>query len=210
MKLDKSTERDLIHKICLEGIPFYILEKIKFAVKNFEGSISEQPMLLAHPSGIKKKELISYLESSSIDSLIKNDYFFADKKLYEEIDEYRIFDEFKYLYAEGYFEDISLKIPTRSDFLFKFNLNFFDKTKHKQINEICKLIYYLPFELNSKLANLSLQTNDYAMVSFFKENFGSIKMNIDSSLDNDTGKKLTAIIPIFSRELEVINLLKYF
>jgi hypothetical protein len=203
LKLDKDTEKELLHKICLEGIPFFILEKIKFSVKNFEGSISEQPMLLAHPSGIKNNDLINYLESYSIEQLVKNDYFFVDKKIYYQIDEYKIFDEFKYLYAEGYFDDISLKFPQRKDFIFKFNLNFFNKTKHLQINELCKFIYYLPFELNSKFANLSLQINDYAMVSFFKENYGTIKMNIDSSLENDTGKKLTAIIPIFSRDLEV-------
>ena len=187
----------MIHKICLEGIPFYIVDKIKNHIKKYEESISEQPMLLAHPSGVKNLDLINFIDSKNIEFLVNQNYFSVDKKIYYQI------DEFKYLYSEGYFEDISIKIPHRKDLIYKFNLNYFKNSKHKQLSELCNLIYFLPFELNSKHPNLSLQTNDYLIASYFQETSGSIKMNIDSSFDNDTGKKITIIIPIFSRDLEV-------
>jgi len=205
MKLDEESEKELIHKLCLEGIPFYIFEKIKTLIKKYEESISEQPMLLAHPSGILNKDLINYLNPSLISDLVQKNYFYKDEKLYYDIDEYKLFDEFKYLYSEGYFEDISLKVEGRKDLIYKYNVNFFKNTKHKQINDFSNLLYCLPFELNSKLPNLSLQTNDYILISFFRENHSHIKKNIDSSFYNDTGKKVTVIIPIFSRDLEVIK-----
>jgi len=204
LNLDEDSERELIHKLCLEGVPFYILEKIKSAMKKFEESISEQPMLLAHPSGIKNNDLIQILESYLISNLVEKNYFIKDKKLYYNIDEYKLYDEFKYLYSEGYFEDISQKVQTRNDFIYKYNLNFFKKSKHQQISEFSNWIYYLPFELNSKLPNLSLQTNDYVIISYFRENYSQINSNIDSSFINDTGKKITVIMPIFPRDLEVI------
>jgi len=205
LKLGDDSEKELIHKLCLEGIPFYILEKIKNSIKKFEVSISEQPMLLAHPSGILNKELINYLESNLISKLVEVNFFFKDEKLYENIDEYKLFDEFKYLYSEGYFEDNSFKDSGRTDFIYKYNINFFKNSKHKQISEFSNLIYYLPFELNRKFPNLSLQTNDYIMVSYFREKFSKINVNIDSSFTNDTGKKITIIMPIFPRDLEVLD-----
>lgn len=207
MKLDEESEKDLIHKLCLEGTPFYIFEKIKTSIKKYEESISEQPMLLAHPSGITNKNLINYLNPILIRDLVEKHYFYINEKLYNHIDEYKLFEEFKYLYSEGYFEDISLKVEGRKDFIYKYNINFFKNTKHKQINDFSNLLYCLPFELNSKLPNLSLQTNDYILISYFRENHSLIKKNIDSSFENDTGKKINAILPIFSRDLEVKNFL---
>lgn len=205
LKLDDETERDLIHKLLLEGLPFYILDKIKVSIKQYEESISEQPMLLAHPSGIKNQEFIKFIDSNFIESLVKKDHFFIDKKVYYQLEDYKIYDEFKYLYSENNFEDISLKNPNRKDFIFKFNMNYFKNSKHRQIAEICSLLYYLPFELNSKLPILSLQTNEYLIASYFRENYGSIKMNLDSSFDHDSGKKISVVIPLFSRDLEVID-----
>ncbi len=202
--MDYETEKNLIHKLCLEGTPFYIFEKIKTLIKKYEESISEQPMLLAHPSGIANKDLINNLNPNLIGDLVEKHYFYKDEKLYYHIDEYKLYDEFKYLYSEGYFEDISLKFQGRKDLIYKYNINFFKNSKHKQINEFSNLLYCLPFELNSKLPILSLQTNDYILLSYFRENHSLIMNNIDSSFDNDTGKKITAIVPIFSRDLEVL------
>lgn len=203
LKLDEKSEKELIHKLCLEGIPFYIFEKIKISIKKYEESISEQPMLLAHPSGISNKDYLNFLNPSLMCDLVEKHYFKKDEKLYHYIDEYKLYDEFQYLNSEGYFEDISLKIEGRKDFIFKYNLNFFNDTKHKQINDFSNFLYCLPYELNSKFPNLSLQTNDYVLISYFRENYSYIKKNIDSSFTNDSGKKITAIIPIFSRDLEV-------
>jgi hypothetical protein len=83
--LDAVSERELVHRIMLEGLPYYIQDQLRNKLKAFEESISEQPMLLAHPSGIEKKELINYIESKYIADLVKNNYVIINEKLYSEM-----------------------------------------------------------------------------------------------------------------------------
>ena len=45
MTLKQDEEKDLIHKILLEGVPFYISELLRKKLKDYENSISEQPAL---------------------------------------------------------------------------------------------------------------------------------------------------------------------
>jgi hypothetical protein len=80
--LDAETEKQLLHRLLIEGVPFYISDKLKTKLKNYEESISEQPMLLAHPSSVQKKELINFISSNNISELIKNDYCFINSKIY--------------------------------------------------------------------------------------------------------------------------------
>jgi hypothetical protein len=107
---------------------------------------------------------------------------------------------------EGNFEDASLKFKDiRSDFILKFNTSFFKESKHIQINNLANLINYLPYELNSKHSNFALQTNDYIQACYFRENSSQINKCIDSSFEQDTGKKLTVMIALFPNEVEVID-----
>ena len=66
LSLDEKTEKDLLHKFLLEGVPFYFTNKLKQKLKSYEESISEQPMLLAHPSSITKKELLNMIQPKCI------------------------------------------------------------------------------------------------------------------------------------------------
>ena len=66
LTLDEKTEKELLHKFFLEGVPYYFTNKLKEKLKSYEESISEQPMLLAHPSSILKKELINMIQSKCI------------------------------------------------------------------------------------------------------------------------------------------------
>jgi hypothetical protein len=105
---------------------------------------------------------------------------------------------------EGGFEDASIKFKEiRSDFILKFNSNYFKDSKHKQIHNLANLIRYMPYELNQKYSNLALQTNDYIQASFFRENYSQINKCIDSSFDQDTGKKLSVLVALFPDEVEV-------
>jgi hypothetical protein len=83
--LDPDSERDLVHRIMLEGLPYYIQEQLRNKLKAFEESISEQPMLLAHPSGIENKDLINYIESKYVAELVKNHYVVINENLYPEM-----------------------------------------------------------------------------------------------------------------------------
>jgi hypothetical protein len=85
LNLDPDTERELVHRVMLEGLPYYIQEQLRNKLKEFEESISEQPMLLAHPSGIENKDLLGYIESKYVADLVKNNYVAIDTKLYQEM-----------------------------------------------------------------------------------------------------------------------------
>lgn len=119
--------------------------------------------------------------------------------------EYELYNEVKYLYSEGNFEDNSIKNDKRTDFTLQCNVNFFKKSKHQQMSKLIQLIYYLPFELNSKYSGFNLQVNDYISISYFQKEKSFISLTRDSSFKLDTGKKLTAMIFLFPQELEVIK-----
>ena len=105
---------------------------------------------------------------------------------------------------EGNFEDASLKFKEiRSDYIMNYNINFFKESKHKEITNLANFIHYLPYELNSKHSNFGLQTNEYIQASYFRENYSQIKKCIDSSFEQDTGKKLTVLIALFPNEVEL-------
>jgi hypothetical protein len=204
LNLDKDAERELIHKLMLEGIPFYINEQLKNKMKQFEESISEQPMLLAYPNAIKKQNLLNFLNPKYISILVNDDYVSIDEKIYPDFKEYEIFNMFKYLYLEGIFEDTSIKNKDlRKDFILNFHKDYFKESKHTEIYNLAQLITHLPYELNLKYSNLALQTNDYIQASYFRENHSYIKQVIDSSFKTDTGRKITVMIVLFPNEVEV-------
>jgi hypothetical protein len=64
--LDEKTEKELLHKFLLEGVPFYFTNKLRQRLKSYEESISEQPMLLAHPSSVTKKDLINLIQPDCV------------------------------------------------------------------------------------------------------------------------------------------------
>jgi hypothetical protein len=130
---------------------------------------------------------------------LKNFSFFSSN-------EYSLYNQYKYLYLEGNFEDTSLKLNgIRSDFMFKYPYGYFKKSKHIDLNEFSNLIYFLPFEFNKHYSNFQLQTNDYIQASFFRENYSCINECMDASLieGKDTGKKLTAVFVLFPEDLEL-------
>lgn len=83
LSIDKEIELELTHRVLIEGVPFYIFNELKEKLMNFEKGISEQPMLLAHPSNIEKKKLLNFLESSYIKTLVENDFVMIDKPIYD-------------------------------------------------------------------------------------------------------------------------------
>ena len=87
MSLDSSTERDFLHRFLVEGVTFYYVNKLKDKLKKFEESISEQPMLLAHPSSVesKYKGLLEKINAKYISELVNDDYCLMNFKIYEEM-----------------------------------------------------------------------------------------------------------------------------
>ena len=61
----------------------------------------------------------------------------------------------------------------------------------------------MPYELNMKNPQFQLQVNDYIQVSFFRENYSEIQKIMESSMDYDTGKKLTYLIVLFPNEVSL-------
>ena len=99
MVLQEKEEKDLIHKILLEGIPYYMSNLLKKKLKDYENSISEQPALIANPMSVKDKKMINFLSGENVASLVKGLYTFIDKNIYENIDiePYEMYNQFKYV-----------------------------------------------------------------------------------------------------------------
>ena len=207
LKLEKESEKELINRLLIIGVPFYINNLLITKIKTYEESISQQPMLLANPSMIIEKKMINFIPSKNIEEIINNDYTILDKNLYEDLNCYEIYNQIKYLYMEGVFEDnsnISVKDKIHlTDFLLNFNVNYFEKSKHKIITTLTHCVYSLPFELNMKFPNFQLQINDYVQLLYFRENFSYIEKSFDSSLKFDTGKKLIFFVVLFPNEVEL-------
>ena len=202
MILQEKEEQDLIHKILLEGVPFYMSNLLKQKLKDYEHSISEQPALIANPLSVKDRRMINFLSGENIKNLVTNLYTVIDRNIYNSIDiePYEMYNQFKYMYDEGLFE-LKEKMENRTDFLFNFNINYFKESKFKIVSNLTEAIYSLPYELNMKNPEFQLQINDYIQASFFRPNFSEIKKTIDSSIDYDTGKKLTFLLVLFPNEV---------
>ena len=202
MVLQEKEEKDLIHKILLEGVPYYMSNLLKKKLKDYENSISEQPALIANPMSVKDKKMINFLSGENVASLVKGLYTFIDKNIYENIDiePYEMYNQFKYMYDEGLFEE-KVNNENRTDFLFNFHINYFKDSKFKIVNNLTEAIYSMPYELNMKNPQFQLQVNDYIQASFFRPNYSEIKKIMESSMEYDTGKKLTYLIVLFPNEV---------
>ena len=204
MILQEKEENDLTHKILLEGIPFYMSNLLRQKMKDFENSISEQPALIANPLSIKDKNMINFLSGENIKDLVTGLYCVINRNIYErkDIEPYEMYNQFKYMYDEGLFEE-KPNMETRTDFIFNFHINYFKESKFKIVTNLTEAIYSLPYELNMKNPEFQLQINDYIQTSFFRPNYSEIKSTMDSSLDYDTGKKLTFLLVLFPNEISL-------
>ena len=204
MILQEKEENDLTHKILLEGVPFYMSNLLRQKMKDFENSISEQPALIANPFSIKDKNMINFLSGENIKDLVTGLYCVINRNIYErkDIEPYEMYNQFKYMYDEGLFEE-KPNMETRTDFIFNFHINYFKESKFKIVTNLTEAIYSLPYELNMKNPEFQLQINDYIQTSFFRPNYSEIKSTMDSSLDYDTGKKLTFLLVLFPNEISL-------
>jgi hypothetical protein len=204
MILQEKEENDLTHKILLEGVPFYMSNLLRQKMKDFENSISEQPALIANPLSIKDKNMINFLSGENIKDLVTGLYCVINRNIYErkDIEPYEMYNQFKYMYDEGLFEE-KPNMETRTDFIFNFHINYFKESKFKIVTNLTEAIYSLPYELNMKNPEFQLQINDYIQTSFFRPNYSEIKSTMDSSLDYDTGKKLTFLLVLFPNEISL-------
>ena len=204
MILQEKEENDLTHKILLEGIPFYMSNLLKQKMKDFENSISEQPALIANPLAVKDKDMINFLSGENIKNLVTGLYTVINRNIYEkkDIEPYEMYNQFKYMYDEGLFEEKS-NVENRTDFIFNFHINYFKESKFKIVTNLTEAIYSLPYELNMKNPEFQLQINDYIQASFFRPNYSEVKTTMDSSMDYDTGKKLTFLLVLFPNEVSL-------
>ena len=204
MILQEKEENDLTHKILLEGVPFYMSNLLRQKMKDFENSISEQPALIANPLSIKDKNMINFLSGENIKDLVTGLYCVINRNIYErkDIEPYEMYNQFKYMYDEGLFEE-KPNMETRTDFIFNFHINYFKESKFKIVTNLTEAINSLPYELNMKNPEFQLQINDYIQASFFRPNYSEIKSTMDSSLDYDTGKKLTFLLVLFPNEISL-------
>ena len=204
MALKENDEKDLIHKILLEGVPFYMSELLRKKLKDFENSISEQPALIANPMSVKDKRMLNFLSGENVKSLVTGLYTVIDKNIYENIDiePYEMYNQFKYMYDEGLFEE-KVNNANRTDFIFNFHINYFKESKFKLVNNLTEAIYSMPYELNMKNTEFQLQVNDYIQASFFRPNYSEIHKVMESSMEYDTGKKLTYFIVLFPNEVSL-------
>ena len=201
-------ERDFIHNLLKEGVNFYLCSKLKNQLREFEESVSSAPMLLANPGSIEKdlrNDLLNCLPSNSIDDLLKKSISIIDANIFKSnINEYELFNELKYLYHEGRFETLDLN--NLKCFALKFHKDFFQKSRFSNAEKLAKMLCYLPYELNLKFQEFSLQVSDYIQYLYFKKDSKHLfDFTRDSSIDKkyDTGKKITLIFVLFPDELKL-------
>ena len=204
LSLKEEEEKDIVHKILLEGIPFYMSNLLKNKLKEYENSISEQPALIANPMSVTDKKMLNFLSGDNVKSLVNGLYTVINKNIYENIDiePYEMYNQFKFLYDEGLFEQ-KFNDDCRTDFMFNFHVNYFKDSKYKLICSLAEAVYSMPYELNMKYQNFQLQVNDYMQASFFRPNYSEIKKIKESSMKYDTGKKLTYLIVLFPNEVSL-------
>lgn len=85
MIMESDYEKDFLHNIFKEGVNYFLYNKLTKKLKEYEESISSQPMLLAHPRNITEdheKEMLTTIESSYVSLLIKNNWVFIEKPIY--------------------------------------------------------------------------------------------------------------------------------
>ena len=148
--------------------------------------------------------MVNFLNGENIQNLINENYTLLDRNIYENIDlnNYEIYNQFKYIYIEGLFEDESIKDNlNRSDYVLNFNINYFEQSKHKIVSTLTQAIYAIPFELNMKYPIFQLQINDYIQCSYFRENFSFIGKYNYSSFNNDIGKNALMLLFYFLMQL---------
>ena len=116
--------------------------------------------------------------------IINGNYTLLDRNIYENIDlnHYEIYNQLKYIYIEGLYED----------YYEKLNIMFFFLTSS---------IYSITFELNMKYPIFQLQINDYIQCSYFRENFSFIGKYNYSSFNNDIGKNALMLLFYFLMQL---------
>lgn len=204
MTLAIDDEKDFLHNLLKEGVNFYICSKLKNKLREYEESISSQPMLLANPGSLDKEKREIFLDKipkDSLNQLINKEFIKIDENIYNNINPYEIYDEIKYLYLEGKFETI--EITQYKCFTLKYNKNFFSQSKFNNLNQLSKVITYLPYELNMKFQEFSLQVSDYINIFLFKSNESLFDYTIDSSLNKnyDSGKKLTVGFVLFPNDV---------
>jgi len=197
----EDEEKDFLHNIYKEGVNYFLYSKLVKKLKEYEESISSQPMLLAHPRNIEEEDMLDFISSSYVSKLLSSDMVVIEKPIYYDIKEFELYDELRYLYLEGRFTTIEQ--DKMNTFVMKYNKAFFKDTKFENIHNLSTYICYLPFELNSKNPNLSLQTNDYMQITYFKKNTSYAKFTMDSHIDSkyDTGKKISLLFFLFPKEL---------
>ncbi len=79
LQLDSESEKQLLHRLIIEGISYFIADKLKKKMLSYEESISEQPMLLAHPSGVTNQDYLNFVNSSKLKELIEEGYCVNEK-----------------------------------------------------------------------------------------------------------------------------------
>lgn len=77
MKHDEKME--FFHFVFKEGVNYYIYSKLTAKLKEFEESVSSQPMLLAYPNNVDSK-FLNYYDSKCILELLKNGVYIEENK----------------------------------------------------------------------------------------------------------------------------------
>lgn len=118
---------------------------------------------------------------------------------------FELYDELKYIYHENRFQLVEEK--NMYAYVLKYKNIFFEKSKFSNLINMSRSIVYLPYEFNSKCPFLGLQTNEYVNVEYYKAGHSFKDYFIESGLDikNDSGKKISIMIFIFSNSTQVIN-----
>ncbi len=83
--LTEEDEKQLFHNLYKEGVNYFLFTKLVKKIKEYEESISSQPLLLANPSNIENKEYLNFISSFYIKKFMDENYCLIDSSLYEDM-----------------------------------------------------------------------------------------------------------------------------
>jgi len=104
LPIDSETDKEILQKCLYEATNRLIIDNVRESLAKDDASYSKQPLLLAHPSGVKsvyKNARLDQLQKETIEEFMKDDIAVVDHFL--DVDTEGLFKKLELMEMEGRF-----------------------------------------------------------------------------------------------------------